>query len=293
MKTITPHLWYDNQAVAAAELYTSVVPDSKIHNVTTLPNTPSGDTDIVSFSLCGQPFMSISAGPLFQFTPAVSFIIGCETDDEANRFWKELGDGGEVMMPLDSYPFSPRYGWTTDRYGVSWQVMHYGGQEITQRIIPSLLFVGDAYGKAEEAIGFYSSVFPDSKVGDISRYPADDPNNAEGSVQFGSFSLNGFEMAAMDSGYDHGFAFNEAISFIVPCEDQAEIDRFWEALSAVPESEQCGWLKDRFGLSWQITPVAMDEMMSKGSSEQIARVTEAFLPMKKFDIAALQKAYEG
>lgn len=293
MRTITPHLWYDNQAVEAAELYTSVLPNSMVGSVTTLPNTPSGDTDIVSFELCGQPFMAMSAGPLFRFTPAVSFIIGCETADEVNRIWRELGDGGEAMMPLDSYPFSPRYGWTTDRYGVSWQVMHYGDREITQRIIPSLLFVGDVCGKAEEAIGFYASVFPDSKVGDISRYPAGDPTNDEGTVQFGSFSLNGLEMAAMDSGYDHRFAFNESISFIVSCEDQAEIDRYWEALSAVAEAEQCGWLKDRFGLSWQVTAADLGEMLGKGTPEQIARVTEAFLPMKKFDLAVLRKAYEG
>ena len=150
---IVPHLWYDTQAREAAEFYVSVFPDSSITNVSTLHDTPSGDTDIVSFELFGQPFQAISAGPFFQF--------------------------------------------------------------------------------------------------------------------------------------------NESISFIVSCETQDEIDRYWEKLSAVPESEQCGWLKDKYGLSWQIVPAGMDEMLEKGTEEQVARVTQAFLPMKKLIIADLEKAYAG
>jgi predicted 3-demethylubiquinone-9 3-methyltransferase (glyoxalase superfamily) len=99
--------------------------------------------------------------------------------------------------------------------------------------------------------------------------------------------------AAMDSAHEHKFKFNEAISFMVYCDTQAEIDEYWEKLSAVPEAEQCGWLKDRYGVSWQIVPTAMDEMMSQGTSDQMGRVTEAFLKMKKFDIAELKRAYEG
>ena len=97
----------------------------------------------------------------------------------------------------------------------------------------------------------------------------------------------------MDSAREHHFAFTEAISFLVPCETQAEIDYYWEKLSADPKTEQCGWLKDKFGLSWQIWPTAIGEMMKNGTREQIDRLTQAFLPMKKFDIATLQKAYAG
>ncbi len=153
MKPLRTHLWFDKEAKEAAEFYCSVFPDSKVTNVTTLHDTPSGDCDVVSFELSGQPFVAISAGPLFKF--------------------------------------------------------------------------------------------------------------------------------------------NESISFIVPCETQAELDHYWGKLSAVPEAEQCGWLKDRYGLSWQIVPTAMDEMMAAGSPEQMSRVTEAFLKMKKFDIAALQRAFEA
>ena len=292
MKTITPHLWFDTEAVQAAELYASTFPDSKVNNVTTIYDTPSGDTDIVSFALFGQPFMAISAGPLFKFTPAVSFMVACETEAEVDEYWNKLSEGGTVMMPLDSYPFSKRYGWTADRFGLSWQI-GYSDQPITQRITPSLLFVGDVSGKAEDAIGHYTSLFPNSSVGEIMRYGSDESPEREGTIKYAQFSLDGIWFAAMDSAMDHDFVFNEAISFIVSCEDQKEIDYYWDGLSAVPESEQCGWVKDKFGLSWQVTPSAMEKMMSEGSKEQIARVTKAFLEMKKFDIAELEKAYEG
>jgi predicted 3-demethylubiquinone-9 3-methyltransferase (glyoxalase superfamily) len=150
---IVPHLWFDKEAKAAAEFYASVFPDSRVTHITTLRDTPSGDCDVVSFELVGQPFMAISAGPLFQF--------------------------------------------------------------------------------------------------------------------------------------------NEAISFIVHCETQEEVDDYWEKLSAVPEAEQCGWLKDKYGLSWQIVPARLDEMLASGTEAQIARVTQAFLPMKKLDLGELERAYAG
>lgn len=293
MQRITPHLWYDKEAVEAAELYCSVLPDSKVTNVSTLHDTPSGDTDIVSFQLCGQEFQSISAGPLFKFNPSISFLISCNSREEVDDFWNKLADGGKALMPLDSYPFSERYGWTEDRYGLSWQIMHAGDRGVTQRITPTLMYVGDVAGKAEEAVNFYASVFPNSKIGDIDRYGNGEEPDKEGTARHAEFSLNGYQFAAMDSAREHNFGFNEAISIMVYCEDQKEIDRYWDALTAVPESEQCGWLKDKFGVSWQIVPTSLDEMMANGTQEQIDRVTQAFLPMKKFDLAELQKAYEG
>ena len=110
---------------------------------------------------------------------------------------------------------------------------------------------------------------------------------------FTDFMLEGQWFAAMDSARQHGFAFNEAISLMVYCDDQSEIDYYWEKLSAVPQAEQCGWIKDKYGLSWQIVPTAMDQMLEDSDSERAARVTKAFLKMKKFDIAELQRAYDG
>ncbi|HSL26277.1 MAG TPA: VOC family protein [Acidimicrobiia bacterium] len=293
VKKITPHLWFDKEAAEAAEFYASTFPDSKVTSVHTLPDTPSGDTDVVSFEVLGQPFMAISAGPLFEFNPSVSFLVRVKTKEEVDEFWRALSEGGTDLMPLGSYPFSDWYAWTQDRYGLSWQLMLDSESDFGQRITPTLMFVGDVCGKAEEAITFYTSLFPNSKIGPILRYGKGEDPEQEGTIKHAAFSLNGQDFAAMDSALSHEFTFNEAISFMVYCKDQQEIDQYWDRLSAVPEAEQCGWLKDRFGLSWQIVPIAMDEMLGTGTKEQIARVTEAFLPMKKFDLAELQRAYEG
>jgi predicted 3-demethylubiquinone-9 3-methyltransferase (glyoxalase superfamily) len=294
MQKITSHLWFDKEAKEAAEFYTSLFPDSKVTNITTLHDTPSGDCDIVSFELWGMKFMAISGGPLFKFNPSISFIVGCETVEEVNRFWEKLSENGTALMPLDAYPFSERYGWIQDKYGLSWQLIFTKPEgDERPRIVPSLLFVGDKAGKAEEAINFYLSVFNDSKMGAVARYGPDQEPDKEGTIMFADFMLEGLWLAAMDSAHGHAFTFNEAISFIVSCDTQEEIDYYWEKLMAVPEAEQCGWLKDKYGISWQIAPTALDDMLSKGTREQIDRVTQAFLPMKKFDIAKLKEAYEG
>lgn len=293
MTEIVPHLWFDTQAVEAAGLYTDTFPDSVITDVTTLHEPPSGDVDVVSFELCGQPFMAISAGPQFTFNPSVSFNVSCDTVEEVEALWGKLSEGGAQLMPLDRYPFSERYGWTEDRYGLSWQVMHDPGRPDEQRITPTLMFVGEVCGQAEEAFGLYTSVFPNSKVGHIHRYGPGEEPDAEGTVRHVHFWLEGLRLAAMDSALDHAFAFNEAISFLVHCDSQDEIDHYWDRLSAVPEAEQCGWLEDRYGVSWQVSPSRLDDMLRTGSEEQRDRVTRAFLVMKKLDIAELQRAFEG
>lgn len=300
MQKITPHLWFDTEAGEAAEFYTSLFPDSKITNRTTLHDTPSGDSEIVSFELAGQSFMAISAGPLFKFNPSVSFFVNFDPSrdqnarDNLDRMWARLSEGGTALMPLDKYPFSERFGWLQDKYGLSWQLILTNPEgEERPFIIPSLMFVGEVAGRAEVAINLYLSVFKNSKLGTLARYGAGQAPDKEGTVMFADFMLEGQWFAAMDSAHAHNFAFNEAISFLVRCDTQEEIDEYWERLSAVPEAEQCGWLKDKFGVSWQISPTALGEMMANGTRQQIDRVTQAFLPMKKFDIAELQKAYEG
>jgi predicted 3-demethylubiquinone-9 3-methyltransferase (glyoxalase superfamily) len=296
MRSITPHLWFDQEAREAADFYTSVLPNSKVTNVATLHDTPSGDCDVVSFQLAGQPFMAISAGPLFKFNPSISFHIKCETVDEVDAVWSKFVESGTVLMELGEYPFSKRYGWLADRYGLSWQIIHAGDRPIEQRITPALLFVGSVCGKAEEAMNFYTSVFAgsggpgESKVGMVARYGKDDAPDKEGTVMYASFELLGQEFGAMDSAHEHKFAFNEAISFLVPCDSQQEIDYLWNKLSADPSAEQCGWLKDRFGVSWQVAPAMLDKIMSSGDQKQIDRVTKAFLQMKKFDLAELERA---
>lgn len=301
MQKIVPHLWYDKAAVEAAEFYVSVFGgDSKVLSVSQLHDTPSGDVDVVSFKLLGYEFAAISAGPVFTFNPSISFMINFDPsqDPEArtriDEVWEKLSEGGKALMPIDAYPFSERYGWIQDKYGLSWQLIFTKPEgEPRPPIIPSMLFVGDKCGKAEEASNAYISIFKNSKRGALARYPAGMEPDKEGTVMFTDFLLEGQWFAAMDSARMHEFTFNEAISFIVNCEDQAEIDAYWEKLSAVPESEQCGWLKDAYGVSWQIVPKQMNEMMREADDATRARITEAFLKMKKFDLATLERAATG
>ena len=300
MQKIIPHLWFDKEAKEATAFYVSLFKNSKVKNISTITGTPSGDCDIVAFELSGQDFMAISAGPFFKFTPAISFMVNFDPSQDADaakridEVWKKLSEGGKALMEIGEYPFSKRYGWIQDRYGLSWQLILTNPKgEARPFIIPSLLFVGEKYGKAEEASNFYLSVFKQAKRGTIAKYPAGSEPNKEGTVMFTDFNLLDMWFAAMDGGGQHNFDFNEAVSFIVNCEDQIEIDYYWEKLSAVPEAEQCGWIKDKYGVSWQIVPTAMNEMMTSGNKEKIARVTQAFLKMKKFDIAKLKEAYDG
>jgi len=293
MQKITPHLWFDKEAKEAAKFYTSVFPESKIKGTTTLRNTPSGTVDIVTIEVLGHEFTLISAGPLFKFNPSVSFLVACKTKDEVEALWGKLSKGGSALMELGEYPFSEKYGWVQDKFGLSWQLMYMGDRKTKQRITPTLMFVGNVCGKAEEAILFYTSVFHKAKVGDILRYGKGEEPDQEGTIKHSAFTLEGQEFAAMDSAHEHKFAFNEAISLMVHCDTQKEIDYYWEKLSADPMAEQCGWLKDKYGLSWQIIPTVMDEMMKDKDERKLARVTEAFLKMKKFDMKALKQAYEG
>jgi len=300
LQGITPHLWFDKEAKNAAELYCSLFPQSEISSVTVLHDTPSGDSAIVSFKLGGQPFMAISAGPYFKFTPAISLIVNFDPSRDPNarqnldKTWRALSEGGSVMMPLQEYPFSKRFGWVADKYGLSWQLMLTNPEgEERPLITPALMFAGKKAGNAEKALNFYLSIFHNARQGSLTRFSKGMEPDKEGTIQFSDVMLEGSWFALTDSAYEHGFDFNEAISFIVHCDDQESIDYYWEKLSAVPEAEQCGWLKDKFGVSWQIVPTAMEEMMGMGTKEQIDRVTQAFLPMKKLIITDLEKAFKG
>lgn len=296
---IIPHLWFDSEAKEAAEFYVSAFGNgSAIKNVSVLHNTPSGDCDVVSFEIQGYSFMSISAGPLFKFNPSVSFMINFDPSRDENArknldlLWEQLSNGGKVLMPLDQYPFSKRYGWIEDKYGLTWQLI-LSDPEGEERpfIVPTLLFTEEVCGQAEEALNFYCSAFENSKEGLIARYGKGQEPDKEGTIMFADFMIEGQWFAAMDSAREHGYAFNEAISFLVSCDTQKEIDYYWDKLSAVPGAGQCGWLKDKFGLSWQISPTKLNKMINEGTPEQVERVTKAFLQMKKFDLEKLEEAY--
>lgn len=240
-----------------------------------------------SFQLNGQGFTALNGGPHFKFNPSISFFVIFETEAEVDKLWQQLREGGMALMELQKYDWSDKYGWVQDKFGLSWQVSLGKKEDVGQFITPSLLFVGKQHGKAEEAVRFYTSVFEDSGIAGILRYNAGE-QEPEGTVKHAQFTLNGQVFMAMDSSLEHPFAFNEAISFVVNCESQAEVDYYWEKLSAVPEAEQCGWLKDKFGVSWQIVPTILSQLLNDPDRERSKRAMQAMLQMKKIDIQALK-----
>lgn len=297
MSDIMPCLWFDTQGQEAAEFYVSVFENSRVGTVMRFDEAsaeasgqPEGSVLTVEFELDGHDFMALNGGPNFNFTPAVSFFVSCDSADEIDELFETLSDGGAVLMPLQEYPFSERYGWLSDRYGVSWQLNLAPSQE---KITPSLMFVGEQHGKAEEAMRLYTSLFENSGVGTIARYGPDDPDPAEGTVKYAEFSLDGQQFRAMDSSLQHDFGFTEAISLHVSCGNQDEVDHFWEGLTEAGEEGRCGWLKDEYGVSWQIVPTVLNEMLQDEDAERAGRVMRAMLPMKKLDIRRLEEAYEG
>lgn len=287
---IVPHLWYDKEAKEAVEFYVSLFPDSGLDRMNVLHDTPSGDAMTLDFHLMGQSFAAISAGPYFTFNPSISLMVSCATADEVDRLWSALVEGGNVLMELDTYPFSKRYGWLQDRFGLSWQLMAVDEGVAAGIITPCLLFSSGATGKAEEAIRFYTGIFEGSDIGHISPYAPGEANDVRARINYGAFSIRHTPFVAMDNGYEAPFDFNESISFIVLCDDQESIDRYWTALSADPSAEQCGWIKDKFGVSWQIVPRILNALMVESDDEGRNRITEAFLKMKKFDIEGLKAA---
>jgi predicted 3-demethylubiquinone-9 3-methyltransferase (glyoxalase superfamily) len=299
---ITPCLWFEGQAEEAAAFYVDLFNaaldgPSQVGSMTRydaasaeVSGMPEGTVLTVDFTLAGHEFVGLNGGPLFKFTPAVSFMVSCPTPAQVDHLWPALSDGGQVLMALDSYPFSERYGWLNDRYGVSWQISLAPDGE---PIVPSLLFVGQQNGRAEEAIQFYTSLLPDSAASNLMRY-GPEQGEMEGNLMYGAFQLAGQAFAAMDGGLAHDFTFNEAVSLLVKCADQAEVDRLWAALTAAGgEESYCGWLKDRFGVSWQIVPQALYAMLNDPDGDKARRVTEALLQMRKLDLAALEQAHRG
>ena len=296
MQRITPFLWFDNQAEEAVEFYRSVFNNSKREESThyneassNASGQPKGSVMTIPLQLYGQNFIALNGGPIFKFNPSVSFFVNCKTADEVQTLWDKLSVGGKALMPLDKYPFSEKYGWIQDKYGLSWQLILSVG-EIKQNIVPSMLFVHNVCGRAEEAINFYTSIFNDSKILSTFRYGANQKPDKEGTLAFADFILDGQIFAAMDSAHPHDFAFNEAVSFVVNCESQKEVDCFWQKLSDGGSEGQCGWLKDKFGVSWQIVPTVLSKLLQDKDREKSKRVMQSMLQMKKIDIEGLKKA---
>lgn len=269
-------LWFDGRAQEAAKFYCSIFSNSKI-----TVDTPM----VVNFEIYGKKFMGLNGGPMFIINPSISLFVTCHSIAETDRIWNNLIEDGKALMPIDKYPWSERYGWLQDRFGLTWQISLTGTDD-TQNIKPSMLFTGNQFGKAEEALNFYTHVFDNSSIDMMIHYPKEDAN--AGKVMYSVFNLNKYDMIAMDGPGAHAYTFNEAVSFVVDCDTQEQIDYCWNKLTEGGQESMCGWLKDKFGVSWQIVPTILGKLMS--DAEKAPRVMQAFMQMKKFDIEKLIQA---
>lgn len=301
MKGITPCIWFDQNALEAVELYTSLFENSRIDIINYYydglfpedfegEKMPEGTVLDISFELCGQKFAAVNGGSIFRPNPAVSLYVVCQSIEQINELHDKLLPGGFELMELNEYPFAGWYCWLEDRFGVSWQLILATGEEDLNPISPCMLFVGEVNGKAEEAMAFYGSVFEDSRINNVSYYGKNEGGD-EGTVSHAEFRLGTESFIATDSSYGHNFHFNEGLSFMVSCQTQEEIDYYWDKLIKQGQEQPCGWLKDAYGLSWQIVPDKMNELADQSDRERAARVNKALMSMTKINIRALEDAY--
>lgn len=286
---ITPFLWFEDGAEEAINYYVSIFDDSKIISINRHKQGPLKNKMLTGeFQLEGQQFMALDGGPYFTFTPAVSFFVNCANERKLNRYYTQLVDGGSVLMPLKKYPFGEKYAWVKDKYGVSWQLYL---DSHTPNILPCIMFICEKHGKTEAAINFYTSIFEKSAVLSIAHYDIHD-DAPGGTIKHGRFLLHNQEFLAFDSHQDHDFSITGAISFYVDCEGQEEVDVLWEKLSENGEIMQCGWLKDKYGVTWQIIPSVLPQMLADPDPIKSKRVNDAMLKMRKIDIGKLRNAYK-
>lgn len=276
--TIYSCLWFNGQSKEAAQFYCSLFPNSKI-----TVDTPM----VVNFELDGKLFMGLNGGPMHKINPSISVFVTCPTDQEIELLYEKLSEGGSSLMPLGNYPWSEKYAWVKDKFGLTWQLMRSELPEGFPKIVSSFLFSNKQFGKAKPAMEFYTSVFPNSKMHELHLYTAGE-GQPEGYVKFGHFTLNNTVFSAMDGPGDHEFDFSEGVSLVVNCDTQAEIDFYWNTLTEGGEEGMCGWLKDKYGVSWQIVPSLLGKLMTDPEKSQ--RVMQAFMQMKKFDIEKLINA---
>ncbi|MBU4538079.1 MAG: VOC family protein [Weeksellaceae bacterium] len=281
---IFPCLWFNGDGTEAAKFYTD-----------TFGGKITVDTPVViNFELFGQKLMILNAGPQFEKNASVSFMVLCETEEEVEKYWKPLSEDGIVLMELGEYPWSKKYGWVRDRFGVTWQ-LYLGEKEGDQKIVPTLMYIHENNGRAQEAMELYTKTFPNSKIGGVMKYGdgvGNETHEVPDNVQHAQFELDGYTFFCMDNSYDHQFDFSEGISMVVMTDNQEDTDHLWNSLTANGgRASMCGWLKDRFGFSWQIVPKRLIELMNDSDPAKAQKVMEAMMKMQKIVIEDLEKAY--
>ncbi|MFT4088751.1 MAG: VOC family protein [Gordonia sp. (in: high G+C Gram-positive bacteria)] len=300
MQKIIPNIWFAGNAEEGGALYASAFPGATSTVTARYPEEGlldfqkefAGASLTVGVDIDGFRLQLINAGNDFRPNPSISFMVNFDPSrDEQSRehldaAWEALSEGGTVRMELGEYPFSPRFGWIEDRFGVSWQlILTNPDGDPRPFVMPAFLFTGPAQNKTKAAVAKYTELF-DGTIGTVVEHTAQTGPAAADAVMFADFTLGDEWFVAMDGDDSHDFTFGPGVSLQADCADQAEIDTLWEALSAVPEAEQCGWCVDEFGISWQVCPAAMDELMISPAAYQ------AMMQMKKIVIADLKAAAE-
>jgi predicted 3-demethylubiquinone-9 3-methyltransferase (glyoxalase superfamily) len=277
--TIYPCITLQGKTSEAADFYIDTFGDGKITQTSRY---------VVMVELSGERIMLLNEGPQSKPNASISFMLTSETVEETERYWFKLVQEGKVFMPLDSYDWSSKYGWVKDKYGVSWQLYTGSRIDTPQKFSPTFMFTGTNAGKAAEAVDYYTHLYPEASLQGKMNYGEDDADRSD-FIKHAQFTLKGFTAMAMDSSANHGFAFNDAISFVVECDSQEEIDKYWNELTNHGGMEiACGWLVDKYGISWQIIPKKLSELMT--SPERAQRVMGALMKMKKLIVADLESA---
>ncbi len=290
MQKINPFLWFNDNSVEAAEFYTSAFSKSK--TVSTMPG-PGGKPMGVTIELAGQTFILLNGGPRYHPNPSISFYVHCESNDQVDSIWNALSTEGKVMMALDTYPWSAHYGWVEDKYGVSWQIgIGTMGVQTPHSIEPTLMYTGNMQGRAEEAVDLYVSLFPNSSVEHKSRYEDGEPG-PKGQIKHAGFMLNGQSFAAMDAHMPSPIEFTPGISLFINCDTAEEVDFFWEKLGDGGRYDRCGWLQDKFGVSWQVIPTLLGRLFSDSNRAKAGAAMQAMMQMSKIDSAELQAAFDA
>lgn len=283
MPLIVPSIWFQGNAPEAIEFYAQAIGDLDVLNTQHYPTEDlpdfleqfAGAVMSVDFTLWGRRLQAINAGDEFTPTPGISFLLNLDpafrpdAETKIDAVWAALAEGGEERMPLQEYPFAKKYGWLKDRYGVEWQLMLTDPDgEPRPCLIPWLMFSGDAQNRCSEALARYTELFPNSSITTTAPYGQPTGNATAEALMFADVALDGQCFAAADDGSGGNLPFSEGVSLAILCDSQEEIDHYVSGLSRVPESELCGWVKDEFGVSWQVQPANLAEILQRPGNQQ-------------------------
>lgn len=286
-RPIMPAFWCTGTMAEQARAYAALFPGATIDGQD--PGAWAPGAPGATLALDGCAVQLIDGGPMYAPTPAISLFVQRPDEGGVRALWDGLAEGGAVLMPLDAWPWARLFGWVQDRWGVTWQVNLGPLDEVGQAVLPYLTFAGPAAGRVRAALDLYARAFPDLRVDGIHDHDGSGPDPA-GTVMHAQVRLRGGTMMLSESAQGHDWGFTPGTSLSVACEDQAQVDRLWDLFLEGGKPQRCGWLTDAFGVSWQIVPQVLADIMARGTPDQKARAVAAFLPMEKLDGPTLAAA---